>query len=70
MPTIRRLTLTRSCSASLTVHKILGLPPVLVYACKIIWQFVTLVARLCQLPKPDFICVQVACLPLIQVDPQ
>lgn len=37
----------------------LGLPPVLVYALKILWQFGTLVIRLCQLPKPDVICVQV-----------
>lgn len=35
-----------------------GLPPVVVYALKILWQFAILFTRLCQLPKPDFICVQ------------
>ncbi|UJR25507.1 hypothetical protein I4U23_006853 [Adineta vaga] len=35
-----------------------GLPSVVVYAFKILWQFFTLIIRLCQLPKPDVICVQ------------
>ncbi|CAF0918519.1 unnamed protein product [Adineta ricciae] len=35
-----------------------GLPAVAVYAFKILWQFGTLLVRLCQLPKPDVICVQ------------
>jgi hypothetical protein len=39
--------------------KILGLPAVLVYGLKILWQLGTLITRLCQLPKPDLICVQV-----------
>ncbi|CAF0728199.1 unnamed protein product [Rotaria sp. Silwood1] len=38
--------------------KLDGLPAVLVYGLKILWQFGTLVFRLCQLPKPDLICVQ------------
>ena len=38
---------------------IVGLPAVLLYGLKIVWQFGTIVVRLCQLPKPDFICVQV-----------
>lgn len=40
-------------------RNLLGLPPVVVYALKILWQFAILFTRLCQLPKPDFICVQV-----------
>jgi hypothetical protein len=36
-----------------------GLPAVLIYALKIVWQFGTLIFCLCRLPKPDFICVQV-----------
>jgi len=35
-----------------------GLPAIAVYALKILWQSGTLLVRLCQLPKPDFICVQ------------
>ncbi|CAF4774280.1 unnamed protein product, partial [Rotaria socialis] len=35
-----------------------GLPEVVVYALKILWQFGTLLVCLCQLPKPDFVCVQ------------
>ncbi|CAF0758519.1 unnamed protein product [Adineta steineri] len=38
--------------------QIQGLPAVLVYGLKILWQFGTLFIRLCQLPKPDVICVQ------------
>ncbi|CAF0871537.1 unnamed protein product [Rotaria sordida] len=38
--------------------KLDDLPAVLVYGLKILWQFGTLIIRLCQLPKPDFICVQ------------
>ncbi|CAF2203290.1 unnamed protein product [Rotaria magnacalcarata] len=38
--------------------KLKGLPEVVVYALKILWQFGTLLVCLSQLPKPDFICVQ------------
>lgn len=37
----------------------LGLPVVLNYGLKILWQLGTLLVSLCQLPKPDVICVQV-----------
>jgi hypothetical protein len=47
-------------SVSLSTTEMLGLPAVLLYALKIIWQFGTLIARLGQLPKPDVICVQVS----------
>ncbi|CAF0784449.1 unnamed protein product [Didymodactylos carnosus] len=33
-------------------------PPTVVYVLKIFWQFGTLGLKLCQLPKPDIICVQ------------
>ena len=47
-------------------HLDAGLPPVLTYALKILWQFGTLFISLCQLSKPDVICVQVNLLSLIK----